>query len=99
MKISLRALRINAGLTLKQACSKLNISTETLRSYENNKTHPDFKRLSEILNLYNVRYGDVVYSEDYKELIIGSPKVVWQTKKQIIIKKEEKENERSERFL
>lgn len=76
MKISLRALRINAGLTLKQACSKLNISTETLRSYENNRTHPDFKRLSEILNLYNVRYGDVVYSDDCKELVIGNPKAV-----------------------
>ena len=76
MKISLRALRINAGLTLKHACNKLGISTEPLRSYEHNKTHPDFKRLSEILSLYNVKYGDVVYSDDCKELVIGNPKTV-----------------------
>lgn len=88
MKISLRALRINAGLTLKQACNKLGISTETLRSYEHNKTHPDFKRLSEILNLYNVKYGDVVYSEDCKELVIGNPKTVWESLKEIHYKKE-----------
>ena len=71
MKISLRALRINAGFTLKEASKKLSISSETLRSYENKKTHPDFKKLSEILNLYNVKYGDIVYSEDYKDLVIA----------------------------
>ena len=95
MKISLRALRINAGLTLKQACNKLGISTETLRSYEHNKTHPDFKRLSEILNLYNVKYGDVVYSDDCKELVIGNPKTVWESLKEIHDKEEKEiENER-----
>ena len=51
MKISLRALRINAGFTLKEASKKLSISSETLRSYENKKTHPDFKKLSEILKI------------------------------------------------
>ena len=71
MKISLRALRINAGFTLKEASKKLSISSETLRSYENKKTHPDFKKLSEILSLYNVKYGDIVYSDDYKDLIIA----------------------------
>ena len=71
MKITLRALRINAGLTLKEASKKLSISTETLRSYENKKTHPDFKKLSEILNLYNVKYGNIVYSEDFKDLLIA----------------------------
>ena len=97
MKISLRALRINAGLTLKQACSKLGISTETLRSYEHNKTHPDFKRLSEILSLYNVKYGDVVYSDDCKELVIGNPKTVWESLKEIHYKEEKEiENERED---
>ena len=71
MKISLRALRVNAGYTLKEASKKLSISSETLRSYENQKTHPDFKKLSEILNLYNVKYGDIVYSNDYSDLIIA----------------------------
>lgn len=71
MKISLRALRINAGFTLKEASKKLSISSETLRSYESQKTHPDFKKLSEILSLYNVKYGDIVYSEDYKDLVIA----------------------------
>ncbi len=71
MKISLRALRINAGLTLKEASKQLSISSETLRSYENKKTFPDFKRLSQILSLYNVKYGDIVYSDDYKDLIIA----------------------------
>ena len=72
MKISLRALRINAGLTLKEASKQLSISSETLRSYENKKTFPDFKRLSKILSLYYVKYGDIVYSEDFIDLIIAT---------------------------
>ena len=86
MKISLRALRINAGLTLKQACSKLGISTETLRNYEHNKTHPDFKRLSEILSLYNVKYGDVVYSdESLKEIHYEKEKEIENEREDIMI--------------
>lgn len=71
MKISLRALRVNAGLTLKEVSKKLNISTETLRSYENQKTYPDLRKMSQLLALYNVKYGDVVFSDDCKELIIA----------------------------
>lgn len=71
MKITLRALRVNAGLTLRDVSKKIDISTEILRSYEMNKTFPDFKKLSQLLALYNVKYGDVVFSDDYKELIIG----------------------------
>lgn len=71
MKISLRALRVNAGYTIKQACEKLHISMETLRSYEYNKTYPDVKRMSQILRLYNVDYHSVTFSPDYKEIIIN----------------------------
>ena len=42
----------------------------------------------QILNLYNVKYGDVVYSDDCKELVIGNPKTVWESLKEIHYKKE-----------
>ena len=53
MRVTLRALRVNSGYTLKQASSKLKISSETLRSYEKARTFPDMRKMSEILSLYN----------------------------------------------
>ena len=37
MKITLKALRVNAGYTIEKASEALGISTVTLRSYESEK--------------------------------------------------------------
>lgn len=43
MKLTLKALRVNAGFTIEKASKELGISTVTLRSYETNKTVPTVK--------------------------------------------------------
>ena len=56
--ISLRAARVNAGLTQKEATLKLGISKETLQNYEKGITAPTMQRVDEISELYH-------YPKDY----------------------------------
>ena len=53
-KISLKAARVNSGLTLAEACEKLNISKPTLIRYEKGITCPNYEKLKDICNLYQV---------------------------------------------
>lgn len=46
MKITLKALRVNAGYTIEKASEALGISTVTLRSYETKKTIPNMEMLN-----------------------------------------------------
>ena len=59
MKITLKAMRTNIGLTLEQASKLIGISRETLRSYETGKTSPDLKLLSKILKIYQADISNV----------------------------------------
>lgn len=70
MKISLRALRVNAGLTIKEASNSLGISSVTLRSYENKKTKPNIIILNKIFKLYNVKFNNFESLDENQELII-----------------------------
>lgn len=70
MKITLRALRVNAGFTIKEASDKLGISSVTLRSYENKKTKPNIDLLNRMLKLYNVKFSNFEYSNEDQELIL-----------------------------
>jgi DNA-binding XRE family transcriptional regulator len=59
MKISLRAARVNAGLTQKQAAIKLGITTPTLFHYETGETMPDAKVLILMADLYGISLDDI----------------------------------------
>ena len=61
MQLSLRATRVNAGLTLKEASEKLGISTVTLRSYEYYKTVPNIGIINKMLKLYEVKIDDISF--------------------------------------
>lgn len=58
-KATLKALRINKGLTLEQASKKLGINIVTLSSYENAKTFPDVQIVNKILELYDTTFDNV----------------------------------------
>ena len=70
MKLTLKALRVNAGFTIEKASKELGISTVTLRSYETNKTIPTVKMMNKMLNLYNAKFSDFEYSEEDNALIL-----------------------------
>ncbi len=55
-KISLRAARINAGLTQKEAAKALGVSNSTLHSWENGVTMPNAEQVKAICELYKVPY-------------------------------------------
>lgn len=59
MAITLKALRINAGLDQKTAAAKIGVTPETLGNWENAKTFPDVKQITKIEDLYNVTYADI----------------------------------------
>lgn len=61
MKLSLKALRINKGLTQVEAAKELGISEYTLNNYENFKSFPDVKIIEKILKLYKVDYNDIIF--------------------------------------
>ena len=70
MKLTLKALRVNAGFTLKKASEQLGISVVTLRSYETKKTIPNIEMLDKMLNLYNVKFNNFKYSVEDNTLVI-----------------------------
>ena len=59
MKLTLKALRVNAGFTIEKASKELGISTVTLRSYETNKTIPTVKMMNKMLSLYNAKFSNI----------------------------------------
>ena len=70
MKLTLKALRVNAGFTIEKASKELGISTVTLRSYETNKTIPTVKMMTKMLNLYNAKFSNIDDLTELNELIV-----------------------------
>ena len=61
MAITLKAARVNAGLTQKEAAIRLNISKNTLVSYEKYRTKPDIEKAQEIADLYGRKVDDIIF--------------------------------------
>lgn len=61
-KLTLKAARVNMGLTQIEAAKKLGISTQTLLNYEKGRTSPDVATLKRIEDLYEVSYRDIYFS-------------------------------------
>lgn len=61
MKMTLKAARINVGLTQKQAAEKLNVSKDCLSNWERGKCFPNVMDLKKIENLYGVPYDNIIF--------------------------------------
>ena len=59
MAITLKAARVNAGLTQAEAAAKLRISPEALSRWEKGKTFPTVPQITQIEELYGVTYADI----------------------------------------
>lgn len=59
MAITLKALRVNAGLTQKQLAEVMHITPETIGNWERGKTYPDVKQITELEKIFNVGYSDI----------------------------------------
>lgn len=61
MAMTLKAARVNKGLTQKMAAELLGISEESLSNYENGKTYPSVPILKKIEQAYGVGYNDLIF--------------------------------------
>lgn len=59
--ITLKAARVNAGLTQKEAAKRLNISKSTLASYEMYRTKPDIEKAKQIADLYGTTVDGIIF--------------------------------------
>ena len=61
MEITMKAARINAGYTQKEAARLLKVSRDTVSNWERGKSYPDVANLRDIERVYNVRYVDLIF--------------------------------------
>ena len=64
--MTLKAARVNAGLSRKEAAQKIGVSIDTLGNYERGKSYPDVPILRAIESVYRVPYSDIIFlPQDY----------------------------------
>lgn len=59
MKISLKALRVNADLNQETAANRLNITVKTLQNWESYTTYPTALQLMDICKVYGCDISDI----------------------------------------
>ncbi len=59
MRISLKAARINAGMTQTDVCIQLGIQRGTLSRWENGKAWPNIKQMQKLCELYEAKTEDL----------------------------------------
>ncbi len=59
MALTLKALRINAGMDQKSAAQVLGITPETLSNWERGKSFPNVPQISKLEELYKTTYADI----------------------------------------
>lgn len=60
-KITLKAARVNAGLTQKEASERLDVSNKTLCRWEQGKSFPGADKIAKICELYGVAYDNIIF--------------------------------------
>lgn len=64
-KIQLKAARVNANLSQKQAAELLGISQATLQNYESGTTMPQWDMVKRIGEIYNFPTDYIFFGADY----------------------------------
>lgn len=61
MAMTLKAARINKGLTQAQAADKIGINIDTLSNYERGKSYPDVPVIKRIEEVYETSYSELIF--------------------------------------
>lgn len=64
MPITLKASRVNAGLTQQHVCKALNISKSSLVNYEKYRTVPDVAVAKRLAELYGTSVDNIIWSKE-----------------------------------
>lgn len=60
-KITLKAARVNCGLSQKEAAQKLGVAESTLYKWEKGINKPNLKYLSRIESVFKIKVGDIIF--------------------------------------
>lgn len=61
MKLTLKAARVNAGLTQEQAADEIGVSRDVISNWESARTYPNVMNLKQIERVYGVSYNDLIF--------------------------------------
>lgn len=61
MAITLKAARVNAGMSQTEAAKRLRISKSTLSNYEKYRTKPNIELSKRIADLYGFTVDDIIF--------------------------------------
>lgn len=59
MQISLRAARVNKGLTQEEAAARIHVNKATIINWEKGKTSPSAAQFENLCELYAVKKDDI----------------------------------------
>lgn len=59
VKITLRAARVNKGISQREAAQLLNVSKKTFSNWENGKTMPKLDKIEPLCEMLDVQYNDI----------------------------------------
>ena len=59
MRITLKAARVNKGLTQKDVCIELGVTKKTVGAWENGKSMPKVDKIDALCALLGVKYDDI----------------------------------------
>lgn len=72
---SLKAIRVNLGLTLEEASDLIGVSKYTLFNYEHFKTVPSNDKIKKIMAAYGVSYNEIRFLPNKNEKISSKKKM------------------------
>jgi DNA-binding XRE family transcriptional regulator len=61
LKISLKAARINAGMTQSEAANHIGVGVSTIKNWEAGKTFPSQPMIDKICEVYRVAYDNIKF--------------------------------------
>ena len=63
-KITLKAARVNANLSQKEAADALGVNVSTLQNYETGKTVPDWGMVKRIESVYRFPADFIIFTQE-----------------------------------
>ena len=61
MQVTLKAARINAKLTQKEAAERIGVTVDTIGNWERGKSYPDALNIKRIEIVYGVHYDNLIF--------------------------------------
>lgn len=61
MQITLKAARMNAFLTQREAAEKIGVTVDTVGNWERGKSFPDAMQIKRIEEVYGVHYDNLIF--------------------------------------